>query len=292
MICTACPRRCGAQRTENAASTGFCKMPYNPVLARAALHFWEEPPISGKNGSGAIFFSGCSLRCVFCQNFEISRGETGKPVSRARFIEIMQELEAKGAHNINLVNPTHFTPFLAEALREYKPKIPVVYNSGGYDSVESLRSLRGLVDIYLPDFKYFDAELAKSCSAAADYPEIARAAILEMRAQVEDVFDADGIMQSGLLVRHLVLPKHTEDSKNILRWIRENLGEKTYLSLMSQYTPCGRTYAQKELNRRLTTAEYQRVVDEFWALGFRNGFMQERTAADTCYIPKFDGTGI
>lgn len=292
MICTACPRRCGAQRTENTASAGFCKMPYNPVLARAELHFWEEPPISGKNGSGAIFFSGCSLRCVFCQNFEISRGEIGKSVSQARFIEIMQELEAKGAHNINLVNPTHFTPFLAEALRVYKPKIPVVYNSGGYDSVESLRRLRGLIDIYLPDFKYFDAELAKSCSAAADYPEAARAALLEMRAQVEDVFDANGMMQSGLLVRHLVLPKHTEDSKAVLRWVRENLGEDTYISLMSQYTPCGRTYPQKELNRRLTTAEYQKVVDEFWHLGFRNGFMQERTAADTCYIPKFDLSGV
>lgn len=292
MICTACPRRCGAERTENTASAGFCKMPYNPVLARAELHFWEEPPISGKNGSGAIFFSGCSLRCVFCQNFEISRGEIGKPVTKARFIEIMQELEAKGAHNINLVNPTHFTPFLAETLREYKPRIPVVYNSGGYDSAESLRTLRGLVDIYLPDFKYFDAELAKSCSAAVDYPEAARAALLEMRAQVKDSFDADGIMQSGLLVRHLVLPKHTEDSKAILRWIREYLGEDTYISLMSQYTPCGRTYPQKELNRRVTTAEYQRVVDEFWALGFRNGFMQERTAADACYIPKFDLSGV
>ncbi len=292
MICTACPRRCGTERTENTASAGVCRMPCNPVLARAELHFWEEPPISGKNGSGAIFFSGCSLRCVFCQNFEISRGTVGKPVSKARFIEIMQELEAKGAHNINLVNPTHFTTFLADVLREYKPKIPVVYNSGGYDSVESLRMLRGLVDIYLPDFKYFDAELAKSYSGAADYPEAVKEAILEMRAQVSDVFDANGMMQSGLLVRHLVLPKQTEDSKNILRWIRQNLSEDTYISLMSQYTPCGRTYPQKELNRRLTTAEYQKVIDEFWRLGFHNGFMQERTAADACYIPNFDLSGV
>lgn len=292
MICTACPRRCGIERTENIASAGVCKMPYNPVLARAELHFWEEPPISGKNGSGTIFFSGCSLRCVFCQNLEISRGNVGKPVSKARFIEIMQELEAKGAHNINLVNPTHFTPFLAEVLCEYKPKIPVVYNSGGYDSVESLRRLRGLVDIYLSDFKYFDAKLAKDYSAAADYPEVVCAALLEMRAQVSDVFDENGMMQSGLLVRHLVLPKQTADSKNILHWIREYLGEDTYISLMSQYTPCGRTYPQKELNRRLTTAEYQKVVDEFWRLGFRNGFMQERTAADAGYIPNFDLSGV
>lgn len=292
MICTACPRRCGAQRVENRTSTGFCKMPYNPVLARAELHFWEEPPISGKNGSGAIFFSGCSLRCVFCQNFEISQGDIGRPVTKARFIEIMRELEAKGAHNINLVNPTHFTPFLAEALREYKPQIPVVYNSGGYDSAETLKTLRGLVDIYLPDFKYFDSTLAKSCSAAADYPETAKAALLEMRAQTKDRFDENGMMQSGLLIRHLILPKHTDDSVEILRWIRENLGKDTYISLMSQYTPCGRTYPQKELNRRLTTAEYQRTVDAFWTLGFQNGFMQERTAAKTCYIPKFDLSGV
>lgn len=292
MICTACPRKCGAERTENTASKDFCKMPYNPVLARAELHFWEEPPISGKNGSGAIFFAGCSLRCVFCQNFEISRGAVGKPVSKARFIEIMQELEAKGAHNINLVNPTHFTPFLIEALHEYKPSIPVVYNSGGYDSVESLRALRGLVDIYLPDFKYYSPALAKSYSAAKNYPEIAKSALLEMRAQTEDTFDENGRMRTGLLVRHLVLPKQTADSVNILGWIRENLGKDTYISLMSQYTPCGRTYPQKELNRRLTTAEYQRVVDAFWDLGFENGFMQERTAADTCYIPDFDLSGV
>ncbi len=292
MICTACPRQCGVVRLEDAPSAGFCKMPYNAVLARAGLHFWEEPPISGKNGSGAIFFSGCSLGCVFCQNFEISRGTVGKPVTKARFIEIMRELEAAGAHNINLVNPTHFVPFLAEVLSEYKPRIPVVYNSGGYDAVESLKILRGLVDVYLPDFKYFDGGLARKYSAAADYPDRAKAALLEMRAQTADVFDENGMMRSGLLVRHLVLPKNTADSVRILGWIRENLGEDAYVSLMSQYTPCGRTYRQKELNRRLTTAEYQKVVDAFWDLGLKNGFMQERTAADTCYIPDFDLSGV
>lgn len=292
MICTACPRRCGVQRIENEPSAGFCQMPYNAVLARAGLHFWEEPVISGKNGSGAIFFSGCSLRCKFCQNMEISHGNFGKPVSLERFIEIMQSLEAQGAENINLVNPTHFVPFLADALRRYKPHIPVVYNSGGYDCVESLRTLEGLVDVYLPDFKYFDSETARKYSAAADYPEVAKAAILEMRRQTETDEIRDGKMRRGLLIRHLVLPKNTRQTVFVLRWIRENLPKETYVSLMSQYTPCGRTYPYKELNRRLTTAEYRRTVDAFFDLGLTNGFMQERTAADTAFIPEFDLFGV
>lgn len=292
MICTACPRHCGVQRIENEPSAGFCQMPYNAVLARAGLHFWEEPVISGKNGSGAIFFSGCSLRCKFCQNMEISHGNFGKPVSLERFIEIMQSLEAQGAENINLVNPTHFVPFLADALRQYKPHIPVVYNSGGYDRVESLRTLEGLVDVYLPDFKYFDSETARKYSAAADYPEVAKAAILEMRRQTETDEIRDGNMRRGLLIRHLVLPKNTRQTIAVLRWIRENLPKETYVSLMSQYTPCGRTYPYKELNRRLTTAEYRRTVDAFFDLGLTNGFMQERTAADTAFIPEFDLFGV
>lgn len=292
MICTVCPRRCGVQRTENEPSAGFCQMPYNAVLARAGLHFWEEPVISGKNGSGAIFFSGCSLRCKFCQNMEISHGNFGKPVSLERFIEIMQSLEAQGAENINLVNPTHFVPFLADALRRYKPHIPVVYNSGGYDRVESLRTLEGLVDVYLPDFKYFDSETALKYSAAADYPEVVKAAILEMRRQTETDEIRDGILRRGLLIRHLVLPKNTRQAIFVLRWIRENLPKETYVSLMSQYTPCGRTYPYKELNRRLTTAEYRRTVDAFFDLGLTNGFMQERTAADTAFIPDFDLFGV
>lgn len=292
MICTACPRGCKAARVENVPSKGFCKMPYNAVVARAALHMWEEPPISGTNGSGAIFFSGCSLRCVFCQNREISRDNFGKPVSKARLIEIMQSLERQGAHNINLVNPTHFVPFLAEALREYKPHIPVVYNSGGYDSVESLRQLEGLVDVYLPDFKYIRPQTAKQFSAAENYPEIAKKAVLEMRRQTKDRFDENGIMQSGLLIRHLVLPGHSKESVEILQWLSEALPHDTYISLMSQYTPCGRTYPFKELNRRLTTAEYQKVVDAFWDCGFQNGFMQEKSAANAEFIPSFDLTGL
>lgn len=292
MVCAACPRGCKVERVENAPSKGFCKMPYNAVVARAALHMWEEPPISGTNGSGAIFFSGCSLRCVFCQNRGISRDNFGKPVSKVHLIEMMQSLERQGAHNINLVNPTHFVPFLAEALREYKPHIPVVYNSGGYDSVESLRQLEGLVDVYLPDFKYIRPQTAKRFSAAENYPEIAKKAVLEMRRQVKDRFDEKGIMQSGLLIRHLVLPGHSKESVEILQWLSEALPHDTYLSLMSQYTPCGRTYPFKELNRRLTTAEYERVVDAFWDCGFQNGFMQEKSAANTEFIPSFDLTGV
>lgn len=292
MVCAACPRGCKVERVENAPSKGFCKMPYNAVVARAALHMWEEPPISGTNGSGAIFFSGCSLRCVFCQNRGISRDNFGKPVSKVHLIEMMQLLERQGAHNINLVNPTHFVPFLAEALREYKPHIPVVYNSGGYDSVESLRQLEGLVDIYLPDFKYIRSQTAKRFSAAENYPEIAKKAVLEMRRQVKDRFDENGIMQSGLLIRHLVLPGHSKESVEILQWLSKALPHDTYLSLMSQYTPCGRTYPFKELNRRLTTAEYERVVDAFWDCGFQNGFMQEKSAANTEFIPSFDLTGV
>lgn len=292
MICTACPRGCKVERVENAPSKGFCKMPYNAVVARAALHMWEEPPISGTNGSGAIFFSGCSLRCVFCQNRDISRDNFGKPVSKVHLIEMMQSLERQGAHNINLVNPTHFVPFLAEALREYKPHIPVVYNSGGYDSVESLRQLEGLVDVYLPDFKYIRPQTAKQFSAAENYPGIAKKAVLEMRRQVKDRFDENGIMQSGLLIRHLVLPGHSKESVEILQWLSEALPHDTYISLMSQYTPCGRTYLFKELNRRLTTAEYERVVDAFWDCGFQNGFMQEKSAANAEFIPSFDLTGV
>lgn len=292
MICRSCPRNCGAERLENEFSNGFCHMPYNAVLARAALHLWEEPPISGKKGSGAIFFSGCSLRCIFCQNEEISHKDFGKTVSKERFIEIMQDLEAQGAQNINLVNPSHFVPFIKDCLESYQPSVPVVYNSGGYDSIESLRSLEGLIQIYLPDFKYWDSEKAKQYAKAADYPEKAKLAILEMRRQVQDRFDEQGRMQSGLLIRHLVLPKNTKDSIEILKWVKEALGTDTYLSLMSQYTPYRNDYPFKELNRRLCTAEYDKVVNAFFDLGFHNGFMQEKSSAECTFTPAFDLTGI
>ena len=290
-ICNACPRKCNVERNIGEFSRGFCKMPYNAVLARASLHLWEEPVISGERGSGAIFFSGCNLRCVFCQNFEISHENFGKQVSKSEFIDIVKRLENQGAHTINLVNPTHFVPFIKEALSEYKPSVPVVYNTGGYDDVESIRSLQGLIDVYLPDLKYFDSDASKKYSNAENYFEKASKAVLEMQRQVGKSVIKDGIMQKGLIIRHLVLPKNTDQSFKILRWIKDNLPIDTYISLMSQYVPYVKT-EYKELNRRIVTAEYQKVIDEFERLGFENGFMQERSSAQTDFIPKFDLSGV
>lgn len=290
-ICNACPRKCNVERNIGKFSRGFCKMPYNAVLARASLHLWEEPVISGERGSGAIFFSGCNLRCVFCQNYEISHENFGKQVSKSEFIDIVKRLENQGAHTINLVNPTHFVPFIKEVFSEYKPSVPVVYNTGGYDDVESIRSLHGLIDVYLPDLKYFDSDVSKKYSNAENYFEKASKAVLEMQRQVGESVIKDGIMQKGMIIRHLVLPKNTDQSIKILRWIRDNLPIDTYISLMSQYVPYVKT-EYKELNRRIVTAEYQKVIDEFERLGFENGFMQERSSAQTDFIPKFDLSGV
>ncbi|MDD6270870.1 MAG: radical SAM protein [Ruminococcus sp.] len=290
-ICNACPRKCNVERNIGEFSRGFCKMPYNAVLARASLHLWEEPVISGKRGSGAIFFSGCNLRCVFCQNYEISHENFGKQVSKSEFIDIVKNLENQGAHTINLVNPTHFVPFIKEVFSEYKPSVPVVYNTGGYDDVESIRSLQGLIDVYLPDLKYFDSDVSKKYSNAENYFEKASKAVLEMQRQVGKSVIKDGIMQKGIIIRHLVLPKNTDQSIKILRWIKDNLPIDTYISLMSQYVPYVKT-EYKELNRRIVTAEYQKVIAEFERLGFENGFMQERSSAQTDFIPKFDLSGI
>ena len=290
-ICNACPRKCNVERNIGEFSRGFCKMPYNAVLARASLHLWEEPVISGERGTGAIFFSGCNLRCVFCQNFEISHENFGKQVSKSEFIDIVKRLENQGAHTINLVNPTHFVPFIKEVFSEYKPSVPVVYNTGGYDDVESIRSLHGLIDVYLPDLKYFDSDVSKKYSNAENYFEKASKAVLEMQRQVGKSVIKDGIMQKGMIIRHLVLPKNTDQSIKILRWIKDNLPIDTYISLMSQYVPYVKT-EYKELNRRIVTAEYQKVIDEFERLGFENGFMQERSSAQTDFIPKFDLSGV
>lgn len=290
-ICNACPRKCNVERNIGEFSRGFCKMPYNAVLARASLHLWEEPVISGERGSGAIFFSGCNLRCVFCQNFEISHENFGKQVSKSEFIDIVKRLENQGAHTINLVNPTHFVPFIKEVFSEYKPSVPVVYNTGGYDDVESIRSLQGLIDVYLPDLKYFDSDVSKKYSNAENYFEKASKAVLEMQRQVGKSVIKDGIMQKGMIIRHLVLPKNTDQSIKILRWIKDTLPIDTYISLMSQYVPYVKT-EYKELNRRIVTAEYQKVIDEFERLGFENGFMQERSSAQTDFIPKFDLSGV
>ena len=291
MICNLCPRNCNAERNENMGN-GFCKMPLNPVLARADIHNWEEPCISGKKGTGAIFFSGCSLKCCFCQNYPISHENKGKEVTTDRLVEIMKELEGKGVHTIDFVNPTHFSHILIDALSQYKPSVPVVYNSSGYDSVETLKKLDGLVDVYLPDLKYFSNEKAQKYARCPDYFEKASKAIIEMyRQQPKNEFK-NGIIQKGLIIRHLVLPGNVDESKNILLWIKENLPDDTYISLMSQYTLYGNISEFKELNRRLTTAEYNKVVDFFLDLGLSNGFMQEKTSATKDFIPSFDGTGV
>ncbi|MEG2396525.1 MAG: radical SAM protein [Oscillospiraceae bacterium] len=292
MICNICPRRCNVERVNNEKSNGFCKMPYNAVIARADLHMWEEPIISGNKGSGAIFFSGCSLRCVYCQNYDISHNGFGKSVSTERFIEIVKELEYRGANNINLVNPTHFIPFIVDAFSIYKPKIPIVYNSGGYERANSLRLLDGIVNIYLPDIKYFDAEVSAKYSKASNYFEYCAKAIIEMKRQVGDTLIENDIMQKGLMIRHLILPKNTDQSIKILEWIKENLPIDTYISIMSQYTPCGEISEFKELNRQIVTAEYDKVINKFFDLGFKNGFMQEKKSAKKIYIPNFDLTGV
>lgn len=291
MICNLCPRCCNAERTENIGN-GFCKMPEKPVLARADIHMWEEPCISGKNGTGAIFFSGCSLKCCFCQNFPISHENKGEIITTQRLVEIMKELEERKVHTIDFVNPTHFSHIIIEALKIYKPKIPVVYNSSGYDSVETLKQLDGLIDVYLPDLKYFSSEKSQKYARCPDYFEKASKALLEMYRQQPKTVIENGIIQKGLIIRHLILPANTDESKKILLWIKENLPSDTYISLMNQYTPYGNIDGIKELNRRLTTAEYTKVVNFFLEIGLENGFMQERTAANTDFIPDFDMTGV
>ena len=290
MICNMCPRKCSADRKN---SVGFCGVPQDFVIARAALHHWEEPCISGKNGSGTVFFSGCNLRCVYCQNYPISHGCFGKRISDKRLTEIFDSLIEQGAENINLVNPTHYALQLARVLKDYKSPVPVVYNSSGYESVETLKWLEGVIDIYLPDLKYITADRAQKYSAAADYFEKASAAIAEMRRQVpEDVFSPDGKLLKGLVIRHLILPMNTNRSIEIFSWIQKTLGEKTLVSLMAQYTPCGEIDAFPELQRRITEREYNKVLSFLEEEGFENAFVQQRTAADSGFIPDFDLTGV
>ena len=289
MICNACPRKCGVDRSKK---HGFCGAGESFVVARAAKHFWEEPPISGTNGSGAVFFSGCNLRCVFCQNFEVSRAKCGKKITDKRLTEIFDSLISEGAHNLNLVTATQYSERLSEILRDYHSPVPVVYNCGGYESLETLRRLEGLVDIYLPDLKFFDPERSMRYCGATDYFETASAAILEMRhQQPEDVFE-DGLMKKGLIIRHLVLPKNVNQSRRIFEWIKENLGAKTYISLMAQYTPCGELESFPELQRRITRREYEKAVCSLEDLGFENVFLQELDSAAEQFIPAFDLTGV
>lgn len=289
MICNICPRKCNIDREYQ---TGFCQSPDVFRLSRAALHYWEEPCISGKNGSGAVFFSGCNLKCVFCQNYEISHNNHGAEVSDDKLIEIFESLIEQGANNINLVNPTHYAKRLAKVLSEWESPVPVVYNSSGYESVQTLKILDGLIDIFLPDFKYSRNDKALKYSRAEDYPQIASAALKEMYRQVnQTVFDESGIMQKGIIIRHLILPSNTNSSLETLDYLSRNYPE-AYISLMAQYTPCGDLNDFPELNRPITGREYNKVVDYALNLGLEKLFIQELSSADRKYIPSFDFTGI
>ena len=290
MICNLCPRQCGAERT-GTVGKGRCRMPEAPVLARAALHMWEEPPISGQNGSGTVFFSGCSLDCVFCQNDQISHQDFGKAVTAERLREICMELIGQGAHNINFVNPTHYAHVIARLLEEPLP-VPVVWNSGGYDRVETLRALEGKVDIYLPDLKYLTPALSERYSGAADYPEAAVAAIREMVRQTGPCVVEDGLLKRGTVIRHLILPGRLAEAKRVMDFVAEEFPPGTVLfSLMSQYVPQGRAMERPGLDRRLRPSEARSAQTYMEALGLE-GFTQEGSAADTEYIPPFDLTGV
>lgn len=294
--CMLCPRNCKVNRNNN--EYGFCHMGAAPMAARAALHNWEEPCISGRKGSGTVFFSGCSMSCVFCQNREISKGAVGIEISVERLVEIFFELKEKGANNINLVTPTHYIPSIRRALmlsKENGLKLPIVYNTGGYERVESLKLLEGLIDVYLPDMKYYSGEISKKYSFAEDYFTIADKAIEEMYRQVgEPKFSKGGIMTRGVIVRHLCLPGHTADSKKVIGHLYSKYGNKIFISIMSQYTPNKAVSTEKYplLARKLTKKEYEKVVDYAINIGVENGFIQEGDTAKESFIPKFNLEGV
>lgn len=292
-FCNICPRKCNAERLPLAENgEGFCGLGGAPRIARAALHFWEEPPISGENGSGTVFFSGCNLGCIFCQNKKISRGRFGKTVTPERLREIYEELINKGAHNINLVTPTHFADAVLASL-EPKLAVPVVYNCGGYESVETLKKFEGKIQIYLPDMKYSDNALAKKYSAAPDYFETAKATVKEMYRQTGkyDIGD-DGIMKKGVIIRHLILPGQLENTKKVIDWVKNEFAPGEVLfSLMSQFTPVEGCNTD-ELYRRLTKDEYSEIADYLFESGIEDGFMQELSSAKEEYIPPFDLDGV
>ena len=288
--CTLCPRRCGVDRTRG--QLGFCKMPGQIHAARAGVHYWEEPVISGSFGSGAVFFSGCTLKCAFCQNYDISQENFGKPMTSAELRAAFERLIDEGVQNINLVTPTHFLPDILPAL-EPKLPVPVVYNCGGYESVETLRQLEGKIDVYLPDFKYSDNVLAKKLSSAPDYFETASAAILEMYRQVgKPVIEGDE-MKRGVLVRHLVLPGCVDNSLGVLDWVAEHFRSGDILfSLMSQYVPMGRAAEMPPFDRRITELEYDSVLSYMMLLGIEDGYTQDFSSAERGYTPSFDLTGL
>ena len=292
--CSLCPRNCGVNRLDG--QKGFCGVDAEILVARAALHMWEEPCISGKEGSGAVFFSGCSLGCGFCQNNKISRGQTGKKITVEYLAELFFQLQGQGANNINLVTAGHFLPQVALALenaRAHGLKIPVVYNSSGYEKADTLKILEGLVDIYLPDFKYMDPELAGKYSHAPDYPQIAKAALKEMVQQVgTPEFDERGMMKKGVIVRHLLLPGHVKNSREVLKYLYETYGDRIYISIMNQYTPMPAMKDDPKLSRKVTDREYERLLDYALSLGLNNGFIQEGETAKESFIPEFNEEGV
>lgn len=287
--CTLCPRACGAKRTLHGGS-GVCRMGENPVVARAAPHFWEEPCLSGQYGSGAIFFAGCTLRCAYCQNGVISQGGRGRELTPAQLADVMRALVDEGVHNLNFVTPTHFTPAILKALSLYRPPLPLIWNTSGYEALATLKALEGVVDIYLPDFKHYSPQMGQLCAKAPDYFEVASQALAEMCRQTgAPQYDAKGLMQKGTLVRHLILPGLTGESLRLLDWISRHLPPGTPVSLMRQYTPLNGVTIPG-LDRRITPREYRRVRDHMLALGLP-GYEQEPRAADAAYVPEFNTPG-
>ncbi len=292
--CLLCPRKCGINRSTG--QTGVCGVSSEIKVARAALHYWEEPCISGKRGSGAVFFSGCSLHCVFCQNREISDGKEGKVISKERLSDIFMELADKGANNINLVTPGQYIPDIVWAVNDAKSrgmKLPIIYNTSGYENVTELKLLEGIVDVYLPDFKYMDSTLSARYSRAKDYPSIAKQALSEMVRQQPDVVidDATGLIQKGVIVRQLLLPGHVNDAKAVLKYLYDTYHDHVYISMMSQFTPIAlKDYP--EINRTVTKREYERLVNYALEIGITNAFIQEGDVAKDSFIPAFDCEGV
>ena len=292
--CLLCPRKCGINR--RTGQTGVCGVSSEIKVARAALHYWEEPCISGKRGSGAVFFSGCSLHCVFCQNREISDGKEGKVISKERLSDIFMELEGKGANNINLVTPGQYIPDIVWAVNDAKSrgmKLPIIYNTSGYENVTELKLLEGIVDVYLPDFKYMDSTLSAMYSRAKDYPSVAKQALSEMVRQQPDVVidDATGLIQKGVIVRQLLLPGHVNDAKAVLKYLYDTYHDHVYISMMSQFTPIAlKDYP--EINRTVTKREYERLVNYALEIGITNAFIQEGDVAKDSFIPAFDCEGV
>lgn len=292
--CTLCPRMCGVNRLKG--EIGFCGASNQIKAARAALHFWEEPCLSGESGSGTVFFSHCTLSCIFCQNYQISTDRKGKGITSQQLCESFLSLQRQGANNINLVTPSHFLPGILEAISQAKKSgltIPIVYNSGGYERKETIALLKGYIDVFLPDFKYMDNHLAQMYSHAPDYSRFAKESIAKMVELVgSPVFDQKGMLQKGVIIRHLMLPGQLEDTKKIIRWIYETFGDEVYLSLMNQYTPMKQVAGIPQLNRKLTREEYDQAIDFALKLGITQGFIQEDETASQSFIPDFNGEGL